>query len=114
MSRKKVLVIDDEDDFGLLLKNYLSKKGFEVYISRTLREGMDAFENIRPDILFLDNNLPDGLGWEKTDYVMNKLPNIKCILISAYQHDNFTSNKYPTVKILEKPINIVELNSYLS
>ena len=114
MFKTKVLVIDDEADFGLLLKSHLSKRGYEVSISPTLKEGMEALEVFHPDYLFLDNNLPDGLGWEKTESVLNRFPHIRIILISAYQHDNFSPQKFPSVRIWEKPIKIADLNSYLS
>jgi two-component system OmpR family response regulator len=114
MSKKKVLIIDDETDFCLLLRNYFIRKNYEVHISHTLTEGMHALENINPDIIFLDNNLPDGLGWEKTEYITQKYANTKLNLISAYQYSSTISAKFPSVKIWEKPISINELNSYLS
>jgi len=61
---KKILIIDDEKDFGLLLKDFLTKK-YEVYLSHTIEDGMKTLEEIKPDYIFLDNNLPDGLGWGK-------------------------------------------------
>ena len=114
MPKKKVLIIDDETDFCLLLKNYFMKRNYEVHISHTLKEGMHTLEDIHPDIIFLDNNLPDGLGWEKTEYIIDKFANTKLNLISAYQYSASLSSKFPSVKIWEKPISINELNSYLS
>ncbi|HMH34856.1 MAG TPA: response regulator [Puia sp.] len=114
MMKKKVLLVDDENDFGLLLKSYFSKRGFEVFLSQTLTEGMRTLERIKPDILILDNNLPDGMGWEKTAYVLEKNAGIQLILISAYHHDSSISLKFPSVKILEKPVSLSELNNFLS
>ena len=63
--KKKVLIIDDEVDLCLLLKTYLNRRNYEVYYSHTLKEGINQFKQVIPDILFLDNNLPDGIGWEE-------------------------------------------------
>ncbi len=90
---KRVVIIDDETDFCLLMKNYFLRKNFEVHIFHTLEEGMKNMDSIKPDIIFLDNNLPDGLGWEKTKYISEHFPNARINLISAYQYDHsFSEN----------------------
>src|SRR6266498_3498993 len=67
MLTRKILIIDDETDFCLLLKAYFSRKKYDVYLSYSLNQGMKLLEEIKPDIIFLDNNLPDGFGWEKVE-----------------------------------------------
>jgi DNA-binding response OmpR family regulator len=110
---QSVLIIDDETDFCLLLKNFLVRKNYEVYLSHTLTEGMKMLEDLNPDILFLDNNLPDGLGWEKTEYIVEKHAHTRINLISAYQYNTALIPSFPAVKIWEKPISMRELNNYL-
>ena len=114
MPDKRVLIIDDETDFCLLIKNYLIKKNFEVFVSHTLKDGMDCLEKFKPDILFLDNNLPDGLGWEKTEYICTHYPETSINLISAYQYNQDSFKNNSSIKIWEKPISITELNQYLN
>jgi two-component system, OmpR family, response regulator len=113
-SIKSVLIIDDETDFCLLMKNYFSRKNYEVYIYHTLEEGMRNLEKINPDIIFLDNNLPDGLGWEKTDYIRQHFPNTRINLISAYQYDHSISERLTSVRVWEKPISLTDLNKYMN
>jgi DNA-binding NtrC family response regulator len=114
MPYKRVLIIDDEADFCLLFKNYFVKKNYEVEISHTLKDGMENIEKFRPDILFLDNNLPDGLGWEQTEYITKNYPDIRINLISAYQYNPSISEKFSSIRIWEKPISMSELNQYLN
>ncbi len=111
---KRVLIIDDETDFCLLMKNYFVRRNYEVHIFHTLAEGMKNLETVNPDIIFLDNNLPDGLGWEKTDYIRQHFPNTHINLISAFQYDHNFSNGLTSVRIWEKPISLSELNKYLN
>jgi two-component system, OmpR family, response regulator len=113
-SIKRVLIIDDETDFCLLMKNYFIRKNYEVYIFHTLEEGMKNLGIVNPDIIFLDNNLPDGLGWEKTEYISKNFPHTRINLISAYQYDHRISEKLSSVKIWEKPISLTDLNKYLN
>jgi DNA-binding response OmpR family regulator len=110
--KKKVLIIDDEVDLCLLMKTYLTRKNYEVYYYHTLKEGMEQVKNIEPDIIFLDNNLPDGLGWDKAAWLLSQFPQIQLHLISAYHPDtpNIQSNSF---KVWEKPITLKDLEFFL-
>ncbi len=68
--KKKVLIIDDEVDFCLLMHFYLSKKNCEVTFSHTLKDGLGYIRNKTPDIVILDNNLPDGFRWPKAKNIL--------------------------------------------
>ncbi len=72
MENKKVLIIDDERDFCILLKSYFIRKKYTVYLSNFLSDGMQLLTDIKPDIVLLDNNLPDGLGWNKVEFILKK------------------------------------------
>jgi two-component system, OmpR family, response regulator len=111
---KRILIIDDETDFCLLMKNYFSRNNYDVHISHTLAEGLKNIDSIKPDIVFLDNNLPDGLGWEQTDFIIQHYPNTQINLISAFHYDHGFSTKYSSVKIWEKPISLTDLNKFLN
>ncbi len=112
--QKRVIIIDDETDFCLLMKNYFLRKKFDVFIFHTLTEAMDNLEKIQPDIIFLDNNLPDGLGWEKTAFIHEHFPNAHLNLISAYHYDQNFANEFTSVRVWEKPISLTDLNLYLN
>ena len=96
---KKVLIIDDEIDFCLLLKSYLSKLRYEVYYSNSLNEGVEQAKKINPSIIFLDNNLPDGLGWELAVYFLEQYPEAQLNLISAYHPELPNVKVTPSLKI---------------
>lgn len=121
MDRKKVLIIDDEVDFCLLMQFYLSKKNCDVSISHTLHEGLGLIENKSPDIVILDNNLPDGLGWRAAKGILASMPNVHLFLISANKpsqkfdinfDDNHTNNE-DHLHVVEKPISISQIDSFL-
>ncbi len=109
----KVLIIDDEQDLCSLMRKFLLNLGYEVYIAFTLQEGMREAVEIRPDILFIDNNLPDGLGWDKAVELRNLLPKAKINLMSAYSPFPKELANSLVVQFLEKPISLSELRNYL-
>jgi len=81
---KKALIIDDELDICMLLKGILKPIGIEAKYSTSLREGMSNLMLDNFGILFLDNNLPDGSGLEKIAQIKMQNPELKIIVISAY------------------------------
>ena len=111
--KKQVLIIDDEVDFCLLMQFYLSKKNCEVSISHTLKDGLGSIRNKTPDIIILDNNLPDGLGWPAAKNILDAAPQVHLFLISA----NKTSSKLDLnnyhFQVVEKPISISQIDNFL-
>jgi CheY-like chemotaxis protein len=101
MKRKKLLVIDDEVDFGFLMKSFFTPRNFDVYVASTLAEGMRMLKSEKPDVIFLDNNLPDGLGWGETEYILVNYPLCQLNLISALNIPKTSSTSF---RILEKPL----------
>ena len=80
---KRVLIIDDELDICLLLQAYLKRNGLSAQYACDLEEGTAKLFRIPPDILILDNNLPDGYGLERIEFFKQEFPEIKLIMISA-------------------------------
>jgi DNA-binding response OmpR family regulator len=113
MVKKKVLIIDDEVDFCLLMQFYLTKKNCEVQISHTLRDGLGLVENNNPDIVILDNNLPDGLGWPAAKDILNVAPDVHLFLISANKPTNKPDISNAHFHVVEKPISITQIDNFL-
>jgi len=107
MKNKKVLVIDDQKDFGFLMESFFSKKGCKVFVAYTISEGLRVLHEQAPDFTFLDNNMPDGFGWSKTDFIVANYPETKLILISAMEVPKAASTSY---RILHKSLLKDELN----
>ena len=111
--RLKVLVIDDEQDICSLLNSFLTSQGYDVRTSHTLTDGMKVMDEIQPDIIFLDNNLPDGFGWDKIDFIQKTFPLSKINLISAYKFIPGSIKDNPSIGLIEKPISFATLKNYL-
>ena len=113
MRRKTIVIIDDEEDLCHLMKAYFANLNYDVFLAYTLDSGMNLMKEVSPDILFLDNNLPDGLGWERTKYLTDNYPNCKINLISAFKFTPPESITHSSVQIIEKPLSLNLLKHYL-
>jgi two-component system, OmpR family, response regulator len=80
----KVLIVDDEGDVCYLLSKLLKQKDMEFEQVNTLAQAETILKEDHLDIIFLDHNLPDGLGINFIDKVKKDYPGIKIVLITAH------------------------------
>lgn len=106
--KKKILIVDDETDLCLLLKSYFIKKNYDVVSASTLQEGITQMKAFIPDILFLDNNLPDGIGWTKVESFLQVNPALRLFLMSGYP-PTFPNIPGFSYEVLTKPISFADL-----
>ncbi len=115
MLRKKIVIIDDEMDLCHLMKRYFLNLNHDVFLANTLRSGLSLIRDLSPDVVFIDNNLPDGLGWEQMESLMDEFPSLKINLISAYEYlpPALRDRDGHAVSILEKPLKLNTLKDYI-
>ena len=83
-NRIKALIIDDEKDICFLLGGMLEYKNLDPRFVYSISEARKALEREKPDVIFLDNHLPDGSGMNFIEEIKMKYSDIKIIMISAY------------------------------
>ncbi|UII26465.1 response regulator [Fulvivirga maritima] len=84
MKKEQILVVDDEVEICLLLSGMLKKLGFQTTYAHSVEEGAKKIKANKYDLVFLDLNLPDGLGFHLIPKVLEENKDSKVIIISAY------------------------------
>ena len=83
---KKILIIDDSvwiiERLLLILENVENISAVEYAIS--YKEATRSIEQVKPDILFLDINLPDTNGIEMLKIFRKKYPEMKIIMFTIH------------------------------
>lgn len=64
MSRKTVLIVDDDFAVSKLVRYNLTAQGFEVRSAENGLEGVELAFECRPDLVILDIHMPKLNGWE--------------------------------------------------
>lgn len=62
MSNLSVLLVEDEPNLGMTLRDYLRAKKYSVELAVSCKEAREKFETVSPAIVILDIGLPDGNG----------------------------------------------------
>ena len=84
----EALVVDDEVDVCFLLGTILRNRNIEANCVNTISEARIRLKLCVPDVVFLDNHLPDGFGLNFIDEIRLLTPTAKIIMITA--HDTKT------------------------
>ena len=86
MGLKKILIVDDHDDFREMLKEYLRKNnlGLEIFEASTGETGVTKASCIRPDIVLMDINLPHSSGLEASKHIKGDHPDCDVIILTMF------------------------------
>jgi len=93
--KKRILVVDDEPDFALLVQGNLEKEGFDVDVAYNGVEGLEKIKQNPPDAIVLDVMMPEKDGYEvcaelKKD---DRFADIAILMLTAVA-DHVTSTRY--------------------
>jgi DNA-binding NarL/FixJ family response regulator len=79
-----VLIVDDHEDFRVSARALLELHGFDVVGDVEDGEtGLDAAEQLRPDVVLLDVQLPGMDGFEVAERLAQAEPPPQVVLISS-------------------------------
>ena len=111
---KKVLVIEDEGEIGLLLNIILNEKDFELDYVKDLSSADEYLQKEQPSVIILDNKLPDGFGVDFISYIKKKYSDIKIIMISGFASAKDVALANGADMFFEKPFTKDDLNMSLN
>lgn len=81
--KNKVLLVEDDTNFGQVLKNYLELNDFVVELARDGILGLAAFRREKFDIALLDVMMPNMDGFTLAEEIRNVDPDIPLFFLSA-------------------------------
>ena len=79
----KVIVIDDEEDIRITLKEVLGRAGFEVEVASNGNEGMNLLREHGADLVITDIIMPGSDGVETAHNIRTEFPKTKIIVMSG-------------------------------
>lgn len=80
MNRKKILLVDDEQDILEIISYNLEKEGYHVFTASNGNEGIAKAKEILPDLILLDVMMPEKDGIE-TCQELRKIKELQKTLI---------------------------------
>jgi CheY-like chemotaxis protein len=108
---KKILVVDDNENIRVILKQMLEDGGYAVQTAKGGEEALETMKTKRFDMLIADINMPGMTGFELLEKSKRAYPQIPVIFVTAYRKDK---NLVRSVNIglsdyIEKPFKMDEV-----
>jgi len=104
----KVLFVDDDEVTQFLYKRMAKNAAIEAFYATNGEEAIAQLEAVKPDLIFLDLNMPvlGGEGFLKLVKDRTNLPKIFIMLGTSLTANNQMADKgYPITDFIRKPLN---------
>lgn len=103
---RSILLVDDDADVRMALRDVLEEEGFVVYTARDGQHALHALEKIDPpDLILLDYKMPvmDGKRFLSVQRGIPKLQTIPVVILSAATRE-WSGAHLEVEEVLSKPI----------
>jgi CheY-like chemotaxis protein len=121
MNQKRLLVVDDEPEFGEFVRKVATDLGYEVRVTTNGRAFQVAYRELQPTTVVLDMVMPEMDGNELVLWLMQQGYSSELIIITGYSPDYAKDAKLlaefkglQSVTTLNKPIRLAKLRAVLS
>lgn len=114
MQTIKAILVDDELNSRKNLAGLLQKHCPEIKVigeTASAIEAINAIESQKPDLVFLDIEMPGGNGFEVLDYFKN--PSFYVIFVTAYDQYAIQAIRFAALDYILKPIDALKIKSAL-
>jgi DNA-binding response OmpR family regulator len=110
----EILIVDDDKDLCFILRHVLQNHGI-VKITHTLQEAKDYLATTSPQVVLLDNNLPDGLGMDFISHIKDHNGSAKIIMMTAQNGKNMKEQalRRGAASFLNKPFTPSNIKSVI-
>jgi len=108
----RAIIIDDEEKSRKLLRNLVLEYCDQIEIiemADSVESGVKIISKFKPDLVFLDIEMPDGSGFDMLDQIEDA--SFEVIFTTAYNQYAIQAIHFSALDYLLKPINIDELKS---
>ncbi len=113
MKRKKILIVDDEKLIRWSLSQKLSEWNLDAVTAEDRKTAMQLIPHEMPDLIMLDNKLPDSMGTDLIKEFKSRWPDLPIVMITAYGvvDDVVTAMRRGAYDFITKPIDHTKLQS---
>jgi DNA-binding response OmpR family regulator len=112
MASAKILVVDDDPAIRNLILRFLSQKNYQMQSAHDGKTALAVFEQFNPDLVILDVNLPDAIGYNLCQEMQSRTDVFVLMLTSrADAADKDKGFKQGADDYITKPFDLQELEN---
>ena len=103
-----ILIVDDEKNYLLVLKELLGEEGYEVVTAQSASEALDIFQEMELDLVITDMRMPGKSGMELLQKMRFDFPGIPVIVATGVADTNVAAEcaQLGVVDFIIKPFDL--------
>jgi DNA-binding response OmpR family regulator len=107
----KILLVEDDENLGQILKEYLGIKGYNISLAKNGQIGLNMFHKEEYDFCILDIMMPVMDGYELAEQIRKINTDVPLLFLSAksMKEDRITGLELGADDYLTKPFSMEEL-----
>jgi CheY-like chemotaxis protein len=111
--KPRILVVDDEPQIRRMVRESLTRAGFDVSEASDGKEAIDTLRKSSFDVVVADILMPEKDGLEVIMYLQRESPMTKCVAISAPSNRVFlqSAQLLGATRVVEKPFTSAEIEA---
>jgi len=121
LSKRRLLVIDDEPDIAQYIGQVAEGLGYETRVTTDAENFKESYNGFEPDVIVLDVVMPEIDGIELVKYLATQECGARILVISGYAQRYLDNTKalgeafgLMSVTAMSKPIELPKLEEFLS
>jgi len=112
--KKKIMLVDDEDDIRNVVKLVLDDEGYEVISTSGGEQALEKLKTVKPDLILIDFFMPNmsGLDLCKKIRADPKIQKLKCAFLTVSNFGDEGAKQLKKLNVLDyiqKPVKNEEL-----
>ena len=104
MKKKRILVVEDDEDAAELLQLFLVHQGHDVIIAHTGEDAISRVNEVIFDHILMDLTLPDFHGYDLAEELMQIQPSTLLTIVSGHEPDKQLMKHLGVNQSLLKPV----------
>ncbi|HWA16778.1 MAG TPA: sigma-54 dependent transcriptional regulator [Gemmatimonadales bacterium] len=115
MSKKRILVVDDDESLRWVTQAQLRQSGYDVNVAADGRQALEAIRQDPPDLVITDLKMPGMSGLDLLKQIRALHPEIVVIVVTAFGtvENAVEAMKAGAYDYITKPVNMEELRMVL-
>ncbi|GEO04269.1 sigma-54-dependent Fis family transcriptional regulator [Adhaeribacter aerolatus] len=107
----KILLVEDDLTFSLILEGFLKNQGYAVEVVHRVKDGIKSLSNQTYQLLLIDYRLPDGTGFEILEAIKAKALPLPVIMMTSFREVGTAvrAMRLGAFDYITKPVNPDEL-----
>ena len=118
MTDRRLLVVDDEPEFGEFVRKVAAGSGFEVEVTSNAAAFKKVYDAFDPTVIVLDVVMPEVDGMELVQWLAKRKSTVHLVVVTGYNHSELAwklgeVQGLRSVTNLAKPVALAELRAAL-